>query len=122
MAVSTSCWSRTRPSFRSTPFDRLVAATSLRRSTCPGGPERVPVSKKERSLNCDHLAQYARMHAPKGAGEGTMTLMSERDVLAEGLRELAKELDAIKALIPEDLEEVSLRLEKARASIGLTLE
>jgi hypothetical protein len=51
-----------------------------------------------------------------------MTLMSERDVLAEGLRELAKELDAIKALIPEDLEEVSLRLEKARASIGLTLE
>jgi hypothetical protein len=62
------------------------------------------------------------MHAPKGAGEGTMTLMSERDVLAEGLRELAKELDAIKALIPEDLEEVALRLEKARASIGLTLE
>jgi hypothetical protein len=62
------------------------------------------------------------MHAPKGSGEGTMTVMSERDVLAEGLRELAKELDAIKALIPEDLEEVSLRLEKARASIGLTLE
>jgi hypothetical protein len=52
-----------------------------------------------------------------------MTVMSERDVLAEGLRELAKELDAIKALIdPENLQEVSLRLEKARADIGLTLE
>jgi hypothetical protein len=51
-----------------------------------------------------------------------MTVMSERDVLAEGLRELANELDAIEALIPVGLEEVSLRLEKARASIGLTLE
>ena len=51
-----------------------------------------------------------------------MTVMSERDVLAEGLRELAKELDAIKSLVPEDLEELSFRLEKARARIGLTLE
>jgi hypothetical protein len=51
-----------------------------------------------------------------------MTVMSERDVLAEGLRELAKELDGIKALLPEDLEELSFRLEKARARIGLTLE
>jgi hypothetical protein len=39
-----------------------------------------------------------------------MSVMSERDVLHEGLRELANELDAIEALIPEDLEEVSLRL------------
>jgi hypothetical protein len=51
-----------------------------------------------------------------------MTVMSERDVLAEGLRELAIELDAVEALIPEGMEEVSLRLEKVRASIGLTLE
>jgi hypothetical protein len=51
-----------------------------------------------------------------------MTVMSERDVLNEGLRELANELDAIEALIPEDLEEVSVRLGKARAGIGLTLE
>jgi hypothetical protein len=51
-----------------------------------------------------------------------MTVMSERDVLAEGLRELAKELDAIEAVVPEDLEEVFARLEKARANIGLTLE
>jgi hypothetical protein len=51
-----------------------------------------------------------------------MTVMSERDVLAEGLRELAKELDAVKALVPEDLEELSFGLEKARARIGLTLE
>ena len=50
-----------------------------------------------------------------------MTVMSERDVLDEGLRELANELDAIEALIPEDLEEASLRLGKARAGIGLTL-
>jgi hypothetical protein len=50
-----------------------------------------------------------------------MTVMSERDVLDEGLRELANELDAIEALIPEDLEAASLRLEKARAGIGLTL-
>ena len=44
-----------------------------------------------------------------------MSVMSERDVLHEGLRELANELDAIEALIPEDLkdlEEVSLRLQK----------
>jgi hypothetical protein len=47
--------------------------------------------------------------------------MSERDVLHQGLRELANELDAIEALIPEDLGEVSLRLEKARVGIGLTL-
>jgi hypothetical protein len=50
-----------------------------------------------------------------------MSVMSERDVLHEGLRELANELDAIEALIPEDLEEVSLRLEKARLSIGQTI-
>jgi hypothetical protein len=53
-----------------------------------------------------------------------MSVMSERDVLHEGLRELANELDAIEALIPEDLkdlEEVSLRLQKARDGIGLTL-
>jgi hypothetical protein len=50
-----------------------------------------------------------------------MTVMSERDVLDEGLRELANELDAIEALIPEDLEEVSLRLERARFGIGVTL-
>jgi hypothetical protein len=50
-----------------------------------------------------------------------MTVMSERDVLNEGLRELANELDAIEALIPEDLGEASLRLKKARARIGLTL-
>ena len=31
-----------------------------------------------------------------------MSVMSERDVLHEGLRELASELDAIEALIPED--------------------
>jgi hypothetical protein len=37
-----------------------------------------------------------------------MSVMSERDVLHEGLRELASELDSIEALIPEDLEEVSL--------------
>jgi hypothetical protein len=47
--------------------------------------------------------------------------MSERDVLHEGLRELASELDAIEALVPKDLEEVSLRLQKARLGIGLTL-
>ena len=51
-----------------------------------------------------------------------MSVMSERDVLHEGLRELANELDAIEALIPEDLDEVSLRLQKARLGIGLTLE
>ena len=51
-----------------------------------------------------------------------MSVMSERDVLHEGLRELASELDAIEALIPEDLEEVSLRLQKARLDIDLTLE
>lgn len=51
-----------------------------------------------------------------------MSVMSERDVLREGLRELAYELDAIDALIPEDLEEVSLRLRKARTGIGLTLD
>jgi hypothetical protein len=50
-----------------------------------------------------------------------MTVMSERDVLDEGLREVANELDAIEALIPGDLEAASLRLEKARAGIGLTL-
>ena len=53
-----------------------------------------------------------------------MSVISERDVLHEGLRELANELDAIEALIPEDLkdlEEVSLRLQKARDGIGLTL-
>jgi hypothetical protein len=50
-----------------------------------------------------------------------MTLISERDVLHEGLHELARELDAIELLIPEDLQEASLRLEKARAGIGLTL-
>ena len=50
-----------------------------------------------------------------------MSVMSERDVLDEGLREPANELDAIAALVPGDLEEVSLRLEKARAGIGLTL-
>jgi hypothetical protein len=47
--------------------------------------------------------------------------MSERDVLHEGLRELAHELDDIEALIPEDPEEASLRLRKARFGIGLTL-
>jgi hypothetical protein len=51
-----------------------------------------------------------------------MSVMSERDVLHEGLRELASELDAIETLIPEDLEEVSLRLQKARLDIDLTLE
>jgi hypothetical protein len=50
-----------------------------------------------------------------------MSVMSERDVLHEGLSELANELDAIEALIPEDLEEVSLRQEKARLGIGLTI-
>ena len=50
-----------------------------------------------------------------------MSVMSERDVLREGLRGLANELDAIEALIPEDLEEVSLRLRKVRLGIGLTL-
>jgi hypothetical protein len=48
--------------------------------------------------------------------------MSERDVLRDGLRALANELDAIEALIPDDLEEVSLRVQKARTGIGLTLD
>jgi hypothetical protein len=48
--------------------------------------------------------------------------MSERDVLRDGLRELANELDAIEALIPGDLKELSLRLRKARIGIGLTLD
>jgi hypothetical protein len=48
--------------------------------------------------------------------------MSERDVLRDALRELANELDAIEALIPEDLDEVSLRLRVARTGIGLTLD
>ena len=47
MTVNTSCWSRTRPSFRSTPFDRLVAATSLRRAL-PRRPFASPVSKNRR--------------------------------------------------------------------------
>jgi hypothetical protein len=51
-----------------------------------------------------------------------MSVMSERDVLRDALRELANELDAIEALIPEDLEEVSLRLRMARTGIGLTLD
>jgi hypothetical protein len=51
-----------------------------------------------------------------------MSVMSERDVLREGLRELANELDAIEALVPEDLEEVSLRLRRARTGIDLTLD
>jgi hypothetical protein len=50
-----------------------------------------------------------------------MTVMSERDVLGEGLRDLANELAAIEALIPVDLHEVSLRLQRARSGIGLTL-
>jgi hypothetical protein len=50
-----------------------------------------------------------------------MSVMSERDVLQEGLRELAHELDDIEALIPEDLEEASLRLQKARRAIDRTL-
>jgi hypothetical protein len=51
-----------------------------------------------------------------------MSVMSERDVLRDALRELANELDAIEALIPEDLDEVSLRLRVARTGIGLTLD
>jgi hypothetical protein len=51
-----------------------------------------------------------------------MSVMSERDVLRDGLCELADELDAIAALVPEGLEEMSLRLRKARTGIGLTLE
>jgi hypothetical protein len=50
-----------------------------------------------------------------------MSVMSERDVLHTGLRELAHELEAIEAMIPEDLGEVSLRLQKARLAISLTL-
>ena len=50
-----------------------------------------------------------------------MTVMSERDVLDEGLRDLVNELAAIEALIPGDMEQASLRLEKARIGIGLTL-
>jgi hypothetical protein len=68
MAVSTSCWSRTGPSFRSTPFDRLVAAkVSARRSAYPV-KNTLLSQKQERSLDCDHFAQYARMRAPKGVG------------------------------------------------------
>jgi len=52
----------------------------------------------------------------------SMSVMSERDVLHDGLRELADELDAIETLVPEDLEELSLRLRKARTDIGLTLD
>jgi hypothetical protein len=51
-----------------------------------------------------------------------VSVLSERDVLREGLREVANELDAIEALPPEALEEISLRLRKARTGIGLTLQ
>ena len=51
-----------------------------------------------------------------------MSVVSERDVLRDGLRELANELDAIAASFPEGLEEMSLRLRQARTGIGLTLD
>jgi hypothetical protein len=51
-----------------------------------------------------------------------MSVVSERDVLRDALCELASELDAIEALFPDGLEEISLRLHEARTGIRLTLE
>jgi hypothetical protein len=51
-----------------------------------------------------------------------MSVLSERDVLREGLREVANELEAIEGFLPEALEEVSLRLRMARTGIGVTLQ
>jgi hypothetical protein len=51
-----------------------------------------------------------------------MSVVSERDVLREGLRGLGKELETIEALVPEDRSEVALRLRKARFDLDLTLQ
>ncbi len=50
--------------------------------------------------------------------------MSEADVLREGLDKLAKELDAIEALLSDNsaLEEAAQRLREAKNNIGLTLQ